>query len=140
MSGDSQQHELLPVAAAVVYQDLVDPCLPDLVDASMQERLSLVQAMACGYTAHATCYTTGYVCPLCVLKGLVRLYLYGEEGLSIVGIRALAAWGMAEIQHDWARQQSRLMVVASSPLYLGGRSNSLLRGPDYIRYYGLRHP
>ena len=54
-------------------------------------------------------------------------------------LRALAAWRMAEIQHDWARQQSRLMAVASSPLYLGGRSNSLLRGPDYLRYYGLRH-
>ena len=137
MSAGSQQHE---VAAEASYQDLgaVDfPCV-----SSVQDRLTLTQSVACGSDASSRCYTSGYLCPLCALKGLVRLYHYVESGMYPGGSYAGGVFSKVfsrqdDILCDWVREQSRLRAVSSSTLYLGGHSNSLLRGQGYTRYYGL---
>lgn len=94
------------------------------------------------------CEATGYVCPLCAIKSMVRLFLFCEETewLCSLGIDAQrSSYGgptslrdrLESIPQRWSEAQSALAVVHCFGLLYAGQANSLLDGDAYVRMHGL---
>lgn len=99
----------------------------------------------CGYSE---CESTGYVCPLCAVKVLVRLCLFCEETAWLCYTGAVSqrsSFGgpsslrdrLDAIPRMWSDVQSRLGAVCAGGLLSAGQANSLLDGEAYSSLFGL---
>ena len=120
--------------------DLRSSILPSILDESVP-----TTTRSCRLSE---CESTGYVCPLCAVKGLVRLCLFCEETAWLCYTGAVyqrSSYGgpsslparLEAIPEMWEGVQSSLVAVLDAGLLYSGQANSLLEGKVYSSLFGL---
>ena len=113
----------MPIGSSdrILSQNLLEPTIRLLRSSAPEISLSPPSFNSCGRTL---CSSSGLMCPLCVVKALVSSYLAASPSSSV--------YSMDSTIPLWSDMQDRLSTVASSQLYLSGRSNTLLSGDAYV--------